>query len=251
MHPKTLLVLEKWRILSDFSPLCLYFFMKTSSFLKNGLYVRNQGLTSPRKENVSYPAILEYLSQLSQVYFKSDLKKKSQLLDDAVQITGFHRKSLVRSLCSARPPSPGAKKRSAGARPLYPEALLLPHIEYLWNCMERISARRMKAAFKDWLPKYRQNSVDNHVKYLLQKMSVSTLDRFLGTLRKCYRGLFLGRFFHISRQAHEKQSSHQHPGFEYHAPQPYPGRYRGSLRRQANRGIYKFDHHHRHAFNMD
>ena len=42
----------------------------------------------------------------------------------------------------------------------------------------------MKAALKDWLPFYHANNIDNETKYLLQKMSVSTLDRFLSELRK-------------------------------------------------------------------
>ncbi|MBF0299143.1 MAG: hypothetical protein HQK51_10515 [Oligoflexia bacterium] len=45
--------------------------------------------------------------------------------------------------------------------------------------MERISSKRMKEAFKDWLPYYSEKSVDGHIKYLLQKMSISTLERFL------------------------------------------------------------------------
>ena len=50
--------------------------------------------------------------------------------------------------------------------------------------MERISPKRMKAAFPDWLPKYRENNVDNHIKFLLQKMSASTLARFIKKIKK-------------------------------------------------------------------
>ncbi len=42
----------------------------------------------------------------------------------------------------------------------------------------------MKAGYDDWLPKYHENDVNNHIKYLLQKMSASTLSRFLKKLRK-------------------------------------------------------------------
>ena len=135
---------------------------------------------------MSYRAILEYLAKISQIYFKSGKKKKSQLLDHAALVTGFHRKALIRRIAQHRPPTPPQRKRT-GAKARYPEELLLPHIEFLWKSMERISARRMKAAFEDWLPDYHENSVNPRIKFLLQQMSASTLDRFLSKLRKGYR----------------------------------------------------------------
>ena len=135
---------------------------------------------------MSYHAILEYLAKISQIYFKSDKKKKSQLLDHASQITGFHRKALIRRIGLHRPPSSPQKKKP-GAKARYSEQLLLPHIEFLWKSMERISARRMKAALEDWLTYYHENGVNGRIKFLLQQMSVSTLDRFLSKLRKRYR----------------------------------------------------------------
>ena len=140
-------------------------------------------LNNPRKENVSYPAIIEYLQALAKIYFESKRDKKTQLLDHASQITGRHRKSLIRTLNSCRPIK-NHKKENCGAKVKYPEDILLPHIKYLWISMDRISAKRMKAAFSDWLPKYHENNVDNHIKFLLQKMSPSTLGRFLRKLRK-------------------------------------------------------------------
>ena len=135
---------------------------------------------------MSYHAILEYLAKVSQIYFQSDKKQKSRLLNHACEITGFHRKALIRRIALHRPP-PTPPKKKPGAKAHYPEQLLLPHIEALWNSMERISARRMKAAFKDWLPYYHDNGVNRRVKLLLEKMSVSTLDRFLSKLRKRYK----------------------------------------------------------------
>ena len=135
---------------------------------------------------MSYHAILEYLIKVSHIYFKSDKKQKGWLLDHASQITGFHRKALIRRIALHRHP-PTVQKRKAGATARYCEQLLLPHIEFLWKSMERVSARRMGAAFKDWLPYYHQNGVSSNIKFLLQRMSVSTLDRFLSKLRKRYR----------------------------------------------------------------
>ena len=143
-------------------------------------------LTQPRRENVSYQAIIEYFQNLAHLYFNADKNKKTQLLDDAVKITGRHRKSIIRHM-GRRHPSRGVSKVKRGPKAVYPKDILLPHVEFLWKSMERISARRMKSALKDWLPFYHQNGIDNRTKYLLQKMSVSTLDRFLAELRIRYR----------------------------------------------------------------
>ena len=140
---------------------------------------------------MSYHAILEYLEKISQIYLKSENKKqKSQLLDHATQITGFHRKALIRNIGTRQ--ARLSSKNKPGAKKRYSEELLLPHIEFLWKSMERISARRMKAAFEDWPPDYHENGVNGRVKFLLEQMSVSTLDRFLAKLRKIYKGHIKG-----------------------------------------------------------
>ncbi|RME15295.1 MAG: hypothetical protein D6797_06815 [Bdellovibrio sp.] len=48
--------------------------------------------------------------------------------------------------------------------------------------MERISAKRMKAALPDWLPDYKDCPA--HLKFQLQKMSATTLDRYLRCVRE-------------------------------------------------------------------
>lgn len=131
---------------------------------------------------MSYPAIIEYMQALLKLYTKANKKEKAQLLDHASKVTGRHRKSLIRLLSSEKEVL--NNKTKCGTKTKYPPELLLPHIKYLWNSIERISAKRLKVAFEDWLPLYHENEVNNHIKFLLQKMSVSTLDRFLSQLRK-------------------------------------------------------------------
>ena len=53
---------------------------------------------------MSEHAILESLIKVSQIYFKSDRKKKGWLLDHASQITGFHRKALIRRIALPKRP---------------------------------------------------------------------------------------------------------------------------------------------------
>ncbi len=147
-------------------------------------YANNSSnLIQPRKEEVSYQARIEYLRALVKIYLPANKKKKTQLLDDAEKLTGEHRKSLIRIL-NSNSPELNNKKEKCGSKIKYPEELLMPHIKYLWKEMERISPKRMKAAYADWLPLYHENDVNNHVKYLLQKMSASTLARFIKKIKK-------------------------------------------------------------------
>jgi len=143
----------------------------------------SKNLIQPRTGEVSYPAIIEYLQALAKIYFSAKKDKKTQLLDDAAQVTGRHRKSLIRTLNLDRPIE-NKKKQNCGTRIKYPQEMLLPHVRYLWIAMERISPKRAKAAFEEWLPMYHENGVDNHIKYLLQKMSASTLGRFIKIIKK-------------------------------------------------------------------
>ena len=138
---------------------------------------------------MSYPSILQYLAKLSKIYTKSEKKEKTRLLDHASQMTGFHRKSIIRHI--AHKDAKNGRKGRSGAKKRYPEKLL-PHIDFLWESMDRISAKRMKMALEDWLPFYRQNGVTHQIKDLLRKMSVSTLERFLVKVRKNKKGSLKG-----------------------------------------------------------
>ena len=131
---------------------------------------------------MSYQAIKEYLVVLLSRYQNAGKKKKSALLDEAVAQTGLSRKHLIRVL--ALPPEVVARKKPSGRHAKYPKELLLEHVKQLWIGMERISARRMKAGFADWLGFYEHPEFTTQVRLMLERMSASTLDRFLCILRK-------------------------------------------------------------------
>lgn len=130
---------------------------------------------------MSYQAIKEYLVVIVSRYKKLDRKGKTALLNEATEVTKLSRKHLIRLL--KQPEEVLAKKKASGRRPQYPPELLLPHIRYLWTQMERISGRRMKPAYPDWLSYYRHPDFTPHVRLLLERMSVATLDRLLRQLR--------------------------------------------------------------------
>ena len=141
---------------------------------------------------MSYQAIKEYLVAIVSRYKNLDRKGKTALLNEATQVTKLSRKHLIRLL--QHPEEELAKKKPSGRNPQYPPELLLPHLRYLWIQMERISGKRMKAAYPDWLPYYKQPEFTTQVRMLLERMSPATLERFLRRFRgdaKASKGLSL------------------------------------------------------------
>ena len=147
----------------------------------------------PRKAGqMSYQAIKEYLLAILSRYKQADKKGKTALLNEATQVTHLSRKHLIR--CLKLPQETLQKKKLSGRKAKYPPDLLLPHIRYLWGQMERISGRRMKAAYADWLPFHQTSEFTVEIRLLLERMSVATLERLLRKLRgeiKAGKGLSL------------------------------------------------------------
>jgi hypothetical protein len=130
---------------------------------------------------LSYQAIREYLKQLHARYRESTKEEKSRLLSEAEFFTNKSRKHLIRTLGE---PREAFERRKMSGRPcIYSEDILLPHIRNLWIAMERISGDRMKAAIPEWLRFYEHEHFDVRSRLLLEKMSASTLERFLSQLR--------------------------------------------------------------------
>ena len=130
---------------------------------------------------MSYQAIKEYLTVILERYKKLNKKGKTHLLNEATQVTGLTRKHLIRLL--KQPAEALANRKSSGRRRKYLPEVFTPHIRHLWEQMERISGRRMKAAYPDWLPFYDHPDCTPGIQIGLQEMSVSTLERFLRGIR--------------------------------------------------------------------
>ncbi len=142
---------------------------------------------------MSHQAYLEYIIALKTTYWDAGKGRKTQLLSDAILITGKDRKTIIRYL-NRKSLEREAKLGSDGrGRPLeYDPQIFLPHIKTLWIRMERISAERMKAALKDWLPSYEHPDFTIELRMKLELMSKGTLERMIAILRlkdKVNRGL--------------------------------------------------------------
>jgi hypothetical protein len=130
---------------------------------------------------MSYQALKEYLVAIVDRYKNLNKQEKTALLNEATEVTKLSRKHVIRLL--KQPKEVLAKKKASGRKAKYPPELLLPHIRELWVQMERISGRRMKAAYPDWLPFYKHPEFTPQIRLMLERMSAATLERFLRKIR--------------------------------------------------------------------
>lgn len=114
----------------------------------------------------------EYLEKIRLRYMKSSRKEKSLILDEFCKICDYDRKHAIKLLTQAVravQPKPGPKFRYG------PE--VIEHLVVLWQAMGRVCSKKVVAAIPLWLPFYESGSVET--RFLLQKMSASSVDRHL------------------------------------------------------------------------
>jgi hypothetical protein len=145
---------------------------------------------------MSHQAFIEYIKAMQRIYWGVTGKTaKSKLIDDAVALTGRHRKTVIRYMARKRLEQELATGRPDGrGRPVeYLPEELLPVVRVLWRRMERPGAPRMKAVMEEWLSHYRgEPALSELVRLQLMAMSAGTLNRLLAQLRgeeKARKGL--------------------------------------------------------------
>jgi hypothetical protein len=88
---------------------------------------------------------------------------------------------LVEYLLNEHPHDLQQAKRSR--HPLvYHESELVPHIQYPWIQMEKVSPYRIRASSMNWLPHYQECPA--HLRTQLLRMSGATLGRYSGEIRE-------------------------------------------------------------------
>jgi hypothetical protein len=130
----------------------------------------------------------EHIKRLRERYRQADKRTKTAMLTEICLTWNIDRKHLIKLLSGKR----GGPKKKAGRKARY-DGRLVRHITVLWDSMERIHPKRIKAAIPIWLPFYRDPDFDPNLKSQLLKMSASTIERFLNRGRKVIKGLSLTR----------------------------------------------------------
>jgi hypothetical protein len=128
----------------------------------------------------------EVLVRKRERYARAGREHKSKIIDELVELFGYHRKAAIRAL----------QERPALAAPFVvgrpktydPEKLLAP-LEAIWRHALRPRGVRLKGAMADWLPAYEEDHrrLDADVRQALLKASRATLDRLLRPARVQHR----------------------------------------------------------------
>ena len=110
-------------------------------------------------------------------------REKTQILDEFVAVTGYHRKHALRLLNDEREPE-GAAARS-GHR-VYDEAVRAALL-VIWETADRICGKRLKAALPtlvEAMERHGHLSLDEEVRRRLLRVSAATIDRLLQPVRE-------------------------------------------------------------------
>lgn len=114
----------------------------------------------------------QYLEKIRLRYLKASKNEKTLILDEFCKVCDYDRKHAIKLLTQVVreiQPKPGPKFRYG------PD--VIEHLVILWQAMGCICSKKVVAAIPLWLPFYEDGSPE--ARWLLQKMSASSVDRHL------------------------------------------------------------------------
>jgi hypothetical protein len=129
----------------------------------------------------------EYTAIMAKRYKRSKAKKKTQILNEYCQVTGFHRKHAIRKLNNFKF---FIKQKSRPGRPkIYHSQAMIDVLKKIWIEADQPCAKRFKVILPIWIPHYPQlyGPIDLPVYKALMKMSASTMDRLLKPIRSKFK----------------------------------------------------------------
>ncbi len=130
----------------------------------------------------------EVLCKLRSRYVNAGHEHRIKLIDQAVDLMGYHRKSAIRALKS-KPKLRMGTGAKAGRPRRYDRQLLLEPLKAIWLAGKQPCGRRLTAMLPDWVPAFEayHHSLGDGIKEQLLEISSATLDRFLTPLRVEYK----------------------------------------------------------------
>jgi hypothetical protein len=134
-------------------------------------------------KTMSEPTRKEVLERLRRRYRSAGPEHKRQLLDQAQELLGYHRKSAVRALRA--PEVARAPWVNAGRPVSYEPKVLLPWLRPIWQATDYACGRRLEAMLPEWIPAYEahERRLPAEAREKLLGASARTLDRLLEPLR--------------------------------------------------------------------
>jgi hypothetical protein len=114
-------------------------------------------------------------------YRAAGRNEKKKILDEFVQVTGFHRKHAIRALKRSRQEAREPRQRARIYNEAVREALTI-----VWEASDRICGKRLRqviAGLIDAMERHGHLKLDAAVRESLLAMSAATMDRLLATVR--------------------------------------------------------------------
>jgi hypothetical protein len=131
----------------------------------------------------------EYLGRMRERYVRASRREKGRLLDEAVTMTGYHRKALIRTWRAARP-----ARRRRGGRPTRYGPAVVRALTVIWTAAGYPWSVRLKALLPAWLPWARRRlTVTPAIEVKLRAISPRQIDRLLAPKKRTLRRRQYGR----------------------------------------------------------
>lgn len=132
----------------------------------------------------------EYLARMRERYVLADRAARSQLLTEAVAVTGYHRKSLIRAWRLT--PRPARRRR--GGRPVRYGPAVVRALRAVWEAAGYPWSVRLQALLPAWLPWARRRwALAAETEARLRELSPRQMDRLLAPHRRAMRRRLYGR----------------------------------------------------------
>jgi hypothetical protein len=130
----------------------------------------------------------EVLAKLRIRYGNAGLAYRTKLIDEVVDLFGYHRKAAIRSLGRGPSSVPAAPYVLGRPREYDPEKLLKV-LKPIWLAALQPCGKRLVAALPTWVPAYEEDHrrLDGEVRRSLLSASAATLDRLLRSARAQHR----------------------------------------------------------------
>jgi len=128
----------------------------------------------------------QVLARLRRRYATAGMPHKAKLLDQAVELLGYHRKAAIRALRQPQAKAVVQRVNLVLGRPkTYHPEKLLPILKPIWFSAFQPCGSRLHALLPEWLPAYEldHRRIDPDLRQCLLAVSARTLDRLLAPLR--------------------------------------------------------------------
>jgi len=129
----------------------------------------------------------EYTAIMAKRYKRAKDKKKTKILNEYCQVTGYHRKHAIRKLNNFKF---FIKQKPRSGRPkIYNHQIMLAVLKKIWIEADQPCSKRLKVILPIWMPHYPQlyGPIDLVVYKALMHISASTIDRLLTPIRSKFK----------------------------------------------------------------